>query len=843
IEQLVESYKKNKDNEKDKNKDEFYCDISKKNNKKYYSLAMFPYPSGNAHMGHARVYSISDVKTRFKKLQGHEVLHPIGWDAFGLPAENAAIKNNVRPDVWTNENIYKMKFEQLNKLGAAFDWDKELNTCGPEYYKWTQWLFLELYKIGKAYRKADYVNWCNVDQTVLANEQVIDGKCWRDGSVVEKKLMEQWSFRVTDYAGKLWDDLQKLNNWAPEAIAVQRNWINQSTGTFIDFQLKNFNVDTKVSVFTTRADTLFGVVAIVLAPEHPLVQEIVKKYDDHEITNYVNESLKKSQVERLQNKQKTGIKTKATCLHPFSDICSRSEVELWVGDYVIADYGTGAVMCVPAHDTRDFEFAKKYNLDIIEVVASNDYHHDHNNNQASTVAELAEAYTEYGKLINSAHFNKMASKDAIIAITKELEQKKKGSSAITYQLKDWSVGRQRFWGCPIPIIHCPDCGIVAVSDNDLPVKLPSTENLKELKGKLSLADFPEFVNTKCPKCFKDAKRETDTLDTFLCSSWYAFRFIDNKNDKLIFESDKINHWMPIDFYVGGLEHAAQHMIYFRFITKFLYERGYINFDEPVDRFFCNGMVKKEGFKMSKSRGNVVVPTEAIDKFGTDALRLYILSDTPAELDIDWDDQGIKAKMEFIRKNFNTISTYLEEKREVVACKSNLVNFSQQDFLYDFYGSLNDLTYTVEHNIFHNTVAKMHEMSNVLLKVINAKDALSESDHKILKAIIHDFIIATGILIPYTNEVLLKECFDKNESIYNNKWPVIPTEYVSKKTIEFVVQINGKKRATFIVNKGSLESEIVKIAMNNNDVIKFLDGKQILKQIFVKDKLLNIVIAK
>jgi len=484
------------------NRNNFFCDTKKDN--KFYSLGMFPYPSGNAHMGHIRVYTLSDVRARFEKLKGKEVLHPMGWDSFGLPAENAAIQNKLRPDLWTKENIKKMKYEQLNQTGWAFDWDKELNTSSPDYYKWTQWLFLELYNSGKCYRKSDYVNWCPVDKTVLANEQVINGTCYRDGAVVEKKLMEQWFFKITDYAPKLWDDIAKLKNWAPEAVAVQKNWINKNIGTNIDFNVPSFQE--KIRVFTTRPDTLFGVTAMVLAPEHPLVEKILQKNPNQKVEDYVKAALSKGQVERMQNKEKTGVPTGVKCIHPFSETCKQPEIEIWIGDYVIADYGTGAVMCVPAHDTRDFEFAKTFGLNIIEVIKDPEH---------GPKSNMSEAFVDNGTLINSDQFNGQKNLAAIKNITDSLEKNSKGEATTTYQLKDWSVGRQRFWGCPIPIVYCDDCGVVPVCEASLPIKLPEANDSDMEGGALNLNKFPDWIKTSCPKCNKDARRETDTLDTFL----------------------------------------------------------------------------------------------------------------------------------------------------------------------------------------------------------------------------------------------------------------------------------------------------------------------------------------
>ncbi|HAZ11277.1 MAG: leucine--tRNA ligase [Bdellovibrionales bacterium GWA2_49_15] len=810
-------------------RNDFFCDVANAG-KKFYSLGMFPYPSGNAHMGHVLVYTLSDVKARFKKLKGHEVLHPMGWDAFGLPAENAAIKHKVRPDSWTKSNIQKMKTEQLNGEGWSFDWDKELNTSSPDYYRWTQWLFLEMLKANMAYKKAGYVNWCPIDQTVLANEQVINGCCYRDGAAVEKRLMEQWFFKITAYAPKLWDDLEKLTHWAPEAVAVQRNWINKNIGTNIDFSVGELSET--IRVFTTRADTLFGVCAVVIAPEHPLVAKILSKNPSPEIKSYVEAALKKSQVERMQSKEKTGIKTSVKCQHPFPQFAPEKEIAVWIGDYVIGDYGSGAVMCVPGHDTRDFEFAQKFRLPVYEVIVPS---------KGVSAGPLKEAFTELGTLINSGTYSALSSQAAIEKITHDLVAKGRGEATTTFQLRDWSVGRQRFWGCPIPIIYCQKCGTVPVPEKDLPVELPIARDSDMEDGVLNLRQFHDFVNTKCPNCHGPAKRETDTLDTFLCSSWYAFRFIDNKNAAKPFDSKLVNQWMPVDFYVGGIEHAAQHMIYFRFITKFLKDRGLVNFDEPVDYFFCNGMVRQDGAKMSKSKGNIVIPTEVINAYGGDALRFYILSDTPAELDRDWDDKGIKAKQEFIRKNFNNLSTYLDAVKHIPAQRGDLSKFKYQELLFDLFGGLAQLEEQFEKNLFNNAVAKVHELSNSLLKVINTAKDLTDSDHATLKSLVLDYLVAIGVLLPFTAETLLKEYYGKERSIYKAAWPVIEKQYLARDVINIAVQINGKKRALIEIKKNASESEALTVAFADADVQRNIEGKEVLKKIYVPGKIINIVI--
>lgn len=829
-------------NENWKKRGDFHCDISNSESK-FYTLGMFPYPSGSAHMGHVRVYTIVDIKGRYKKLKGRNVLNPLGWDAFGLPAENAAIVNKVAPESWTKLNIEKMKYEQFVNAGWAFDMSKELSTCSPEYYRWTQWIFLQFLKHGMAYRANGMVNWCPVDQTVLANEQVIEGKCWRDGAVVEKREMQQWFFKITSYAERLWNDIAKLTDWAPEAVAVQKNWINQSSGTQADFAVPSLNG--KVAVFTTRIDTIYGVTALVVAPEHPLIKQILNTIQNSELSSYVAQSLKRSAVDRMSSKEKTGVPTGVEAIHPLTG----NAIPVWVGDYVLGDYGTGAVMCVPGHDQRDFDFARKMNLNILEVIK----------NQDGTSSITAAAFCDDGVLINSAEFSGKTSADARKQITDKLEGMSLGKRMITYNLRDWSVGRQRYWGCPIPIVYCDTCGAVPVPESELPIILPTDISLQD--GKANLTNHPTFPHCKCPTCRKPARRETDTLDTFICSSWYAFRFIDPQNSKEIFDSKKINAWMPIDFYVGGLEHAAQHMIYFRFFTKFFKDIGLINFDEPVKHFFCNGMVRKDGSKMSKSKGNIVVPTEIIDQFGSDALRLYIMSDTPADLDIDWSDEGIAAKLSFLKKCYRAIAAFLTANSEISEKSADFDSFNQAThqnnkadpikILPEFYGRMLQFEASIEANAFHNSVARLYEMAPLVLKAIaiasegSASESKPESinDKATAKLIVKHFLVAFSVFAPYFSESLYS-LYSKSAGtgIYGESWPAVDSRFITKNMVSVVVQVNGKKRALLEVPKGVSSEEVDRLSQQDEALVKFLEGKVIKKKIYVQDKIFNIVVA-
>lgn len=802
---------------------DYFCSIDSPG-LKYYALGMFPYPSGNAHMGHVRVYTITDIKARFKKLKGFTVLNPLGWDAFGLPAENAAIKQNLGPAEWTAFNINRMKNEQFAHMGWSFDMTKEISSCSPDYYKWTQWIFLQFFKYGKAYRAKGIVNWCPEDQTVLANEQVIDGRCWRDGVLVEKRYMDQWFLKITDYAQRLWDDIPKLIHWPKEAISVQKNWINKSCGTRIDFPCPQFKQ--KISVFTTRADTLFGVTALVLAPEHPLAATMAASLPDPSLKEYIDASMKKSAVDRVSERDKTGVATGMTAQHPLLD----QPIPIWVGDYVLGDYGTGAVMCVPAHDQRDFEFAKKYTLNIQEVVRST-------NGESSVIAQ---AFTEDGILIGSNEFSGMSSAAAREGITAKLAILDLGQKMVNYNLRDWSVGRQRYWGCPIPIIDCPNCGTLPVPEKDLPVLLP--ERVEFIKGKADITSNQEFVEVPCPQCGGRARRETDTLDTFMCSSWYAFRFIDPTNDKSPFDGQKVSTWMPIDFYVGGLEHAALHMIYFRFLTKFFHDIGLISIDEPVDNFFCNGMVTKDGYKMSKSRGNVVVPTDIVNEYGPDALRLYIMSDTPAEMEVDWDADGIHAKLNFLKKIYRAISVFLDNHGRKDVDTVDLLRFGNRELLFAFYLGLKQLEANLEQNLFHNAIARLYEITNPLLKALAEFVGSDENNQKVLCRLVRDYLVVCGIFAPFLAESLYARYFDSSVGIYNLRWPIIEERFTKKDVVSIAVQINGKKRAVLNVAKDVSRDEIDQMVQQEPSVRSHLNGKSIQKTVYVPNKIYNVVIG-
>ena len=599
---------------------------------KYYVLEMFPYPSGNLHMGHVRNYSIGDVIARYKTMNGFNVLHPMGFDAFGMPAENAAIKHGVRPSDWTEDNMANMTRQQ-KEMGLSYDWDRKVATCHEDYYKWTQWLFELFYKKGLAYKKKASANWCETCHTVLANEQVIDGKCWRCDSTVVKKDLEQWFLKITDYADVLLKDLDKLKGWPNRVKIMQDNWIGRSEGAQFSFDVPEYNE--KISVYTTRPDTVFGVSYVVLAAEHPLVKKFIKgKENEQEILKFIEEVHNMNEIERTSSEsEKKGMFTGVYAINPFNG----EKVPVWVTNYVLYEYGTGAVMGVPTHDERDFMFAKKYNLPMKIVIQNKD--------NSLTLETMENAYVDDGVLVNSGQFTGMNNRKAITAMIDWLEENKLGERHVNYRLRDWLISRQRYWGAPIPVIYCPHCGEVLVPEEDLPVKLP--KDVKFETGATSpLAQSEEFVNCTCPKCGGPARRETDTMDTFICSSWYYMRYADPHNDKMPFSKEAVDYWLPVDQYIGGIEHAILHLLYSRFFTKVLKDAGLVNFDEPFTNLLTQGMVIKDGSKMSKSKGNVVSPEEIIKKYGADTARVFILFAAPPERDLEWSDQGCRRCLAF-----------------------------------------------------------------------------------------------------------------------------------------------------------------------------------------------------
>ena len=669
---------------------------------KYFALSMFPYPSGKLHMGHVRNYTITDVIARFKRMNGFNVLHPMGWDSFGLPAENAAMKHGVDPEKWTVENIAYMT-KQLKMLGLSYDWDREVTTCKPDYYKWTQWLFLQLYKKGLAYKKEAAVNWCDECGTVLANEQVIDGKCWRCDHVVEKKYLSQWFLKITDYAEVLLEDLDKLPGWGDNVKTMQANWIGKSQGAIFRFKVKEIE-GLEIPVYTTRPDTVHGITYLVVAPEYKDIEKLTTPENKAAVEEYRANARKMTEIERLSTeREKTGVPLGTHGINPYTG----EEFPLWTADYALAEYGTGAVMAVPTHDTRDFAFAKKYNLPLKVVITPKD--------KTLVADELTEAYTEEGILVNSNEFDGMNNVEAKKAITQKSVDEGFGEFKTQYRLRDWLVSRQRYWGAPIPVVYCEKCGIQPVPEDQLPVMLPKDVDFSVV-GKSPITTSKTFVNTTCPCCGGPAKRETDTMDTFVCSSWYYLRYSDAKNDKMPFAKDKVNKWLPVDQYVGGIEHAILHLLYSRFFTKALRDIGLLDFDEPFKNLLTQGMVLKDGSKMSKSKGNTVDPDEIFENYGADTARLFILSDSPPARDFDWSDAGVEGCYKFLNRVWRLIATSAEDvdlhHPELVS--GSLKKKENDDLLRLVHMAIKGITNDISNDFQFNTViSKYRELVNAI----------------------------------------------------------------------------------------------------------------------------------
>ena len=801
--------------------DEKLYKTSESEKEKYYVLEMFPYPSGKLHMGHVRNYTIGDVIARFKKMNGYNVLHPMGWDAFGLPAENAAIKHGIHPSKWTWDNISNMK-RQLKELGISYDWDREVATCHPEYYKWTQWLFLQLYKKGLAYKKMASVNWCPSCATVLANEQVIDGECERCGSRVGKKQLEQWFFKITDYAERLLNDIDKLVGWPEKVKIMQRNWIGKSEGVEIDFFVKGRTE--KITIFTTRPDTVYGATYIVLAPEHPLVLELCKDTSyEKDVMAFVDRMQYLNEIERTSLEvEKEGMFIGAYAINPLNN----KEIPIWIANYVLMEYGTGAVMGVPAHDERDFEFARKYNLPI-EVVIQPE-------GKVLEPDTMEEAYVDEGIMVKSGIFDGMKSTVGIKKISDYIEEKGFGRKVVNYRLRDWLISRQRYWGAPIPIIYCERCGTVPVPEEDLPVILPEDVEFKGV-GESPLKESESFINTVCPLCGGKAVRETDTMDTFVCSSWYYLRYTDPRNKKIPFDYDKIAYWMPVDQYIGGVEHAILHLLYSRFFAKVLYDMGLINVDEPFTNLLTQGMVIKDGAKMSKSKGNIVSPEEMIEKYGADTVRLFILFAAPPERDLEWSDQGIEGSFRFLNRVWRIVEYlkdfYIEDGRNF----DNLDEASKE-LRYRIHYTVKKVTEDISTRFNFNTaISSIMELVNFLYQY---KDG--EINRSVISEVLDKMLVILSPFVPHIAEEMW-EMLGKRDSIYNQKWPSFDEEVLARDEVTIVVQINGKLRDKISLPTGLSEKEILERVLKNERVKSFVENKLIVKTIVVPDKLINIVV--
>ncbi|MDR3072864.1 MAG: leucine--tRNA ligase [Clostridiales Family XIII bacterium] len=790
---------------------------------KYYLLEMFPYPSGKLHMGHVRNYSIGDVLDRFLKMQGFNVLHPMGWDAFGLPAENAAIKNAIRPDVWTRQNIKEMR-SQLQRLGFTYDWDREVATCHPEYYKWMQWIFIQFHKKGLAYKKKNPVNWCPDCETVLANEQVVDGCCERCGTQVGKRDLEQWYLKITDYADRLLENLDKLDGWPQKVRTMQKNWIGKSTGAEADFAVENF--DKVLRIFTTRPDTLYGVTYMVLAPEHPYVSELVQ---GTEYEKPVNEFLEKlqylSDIDRnATTLEKEGLFIGRYCINPLNE----KKVPIYIANYVLMDYGTGAIMAVPAHDTRDFEFARKYGLEVIPVV---DPH-----NPDIDLYDLKEAFVAEGTMIHSGEFNGLNNTEAMVKITEHLEREKIGVRSVNFRLRDWLISRQRYWGAPIPMIHCEEHGWVPEKEENLPVRLPEDVAFTGT-GASPLAENEAFVNTTCPICGKPAKREVDTMDTFLDSSWYFLRYCDPRNQNRVFDKEKADYWMAVDQYIGGVEHAILHLLYARFFTMVLHDIGLVSTEEPFSNLLTQGMVLKDGKKMSKSLGNVVSPEEIISKFGADTARLFILFASPPEKELEWSEKGVEGSFRFLNRVWRLVAEMFPVIQGA-ADSYDAVSDADKNLSYILNSTIKKVHSDVREKFNFNTaISSIMELVNALYKY---KDGQENLNVGLLKHAMNSLVLVLSPFTPHICEELW-EGLGHTETLYGAPWPAVNDASLVQESIEIVVQINGKVREKLIVDTDLTEAALTEVAMADQKIQKIIAEKEIVKIIAVPNKLVNIVV--
>lgn len=797
-----------------------------KDKPKSYVLEMFPYPSGNLHMGHVRNYSIGDVIARFRTMKGFNVLHPMGWDSFGMPAENAAIKHNIPPKKWTLENIANMT-RQLKALGLSYDWDREVTTCKEDYYKWTQWFFELFYKRGLAVKKESAVNWCDTCNTVLANEQVIDGKCWRCDHEVVKKDLSQWFFKITDYADELLKDLDLLPGWPERVKTMQHNWIGRSEGLEFSFEIPALN-DT-VAVYTTRPDTAYGVTFMALAAEHPLIKKICENNPKaDEINTFCERVRNQSEIERTSSEsEKEGVFTGVYCINPFTG----RKVEIWVTNYVLYDYGTGAVMGVPTGDQRDWMFADKYGIEKIVTICPI--------GKELKLEEMTCAYEEKeGMLVNSGEFTGMEMHKAMSAIMDKAEAEGFGKRRVNYRLRDWLISRQRYWGAPIPIIYCPHCGEVLVPEDQLPVRLPEDVSFNA-GAKSPLATSEEFVHCKCPKCGADATRETDTMDTFLCSSWYYLRYTDAHNDKMPFDKELNNYWGPVDQYIGGIEHAILHLLYSRFFVKVLRDAGLVDYDEPFSNLLTQGMVIKDGAKMSKSLGNVVSPEEILSKYGADTARLFILFAAPPERELEWSDQGVEGSFRFLNRIWRIVQAFENVlAQKVTEYDHSNLSEADKDLRRVLHSSIKKVTNDIETRFNFNTaISTMMELVNALYAY---KEAAKEPNAGLIYEAISDLIKMMSPFVPHITEELWRGAIDANSNVHEQSWPECDEEALKVDNVEIVLQVNGKVRGRLTVPAEATKEELEKIAMADANVQAHIGDATVRKVICVPGRLVNIV---
>lgn len=805
-------------------KEDAFKTVEDYDKEKYYVLEMFPYPSGKLHMGHVRNYSIGDVIARFKRLKGYNVLHPMGWDSFGLPAENAAIKNDIHPAIWTDSNIAEMH-RQLQGLGFSYDWDREVATCKEEYYKWMQWIFIQFYNKGLAYKKDNPVNWCPSCQTVLANEQVVDGCCERCHTPVTKKRLSQWYLKITDYADRLLKDLDKMPGWPEKVKLMQKNWIGRSTGAEVTFEIENFSK--KLQIYTTRPDTLFGVTYMVLAPEHPFVPELTNGTEyEAAVKAYQEECQHKSEIERTSlSKEKTGVFTGCYGINPVNG----KKVPIFISDYVMMDYGTGAIMAVPAHDQRDFEFAKKFDLDIVPVVDSQNPEIDINN--------LTEAFVAEGTMINSGKYTGMNNKEAIEEITKDLEADGLGKAQVNYKLRDWLISRQRYWGCPIPMAYCEECGWVPEKEENLPVKLPTDVEFTG-KGDSPLKTSKTFGETTCPCCGKKAVREFDTMDTFVDSSWYFLRYCDAHNSEKPFDKKKADYWMNVDQYIGGVEHAILHLLYARFFQMVMHDLGLVDAEEPFDNLLTQGMVIKDGAKMSKSLGNIVSPEEIQAKYGADTARLFILFAAPPEKELDWSDAGVEGSYRFLNRVYRLVQEYVNEIRGDFRGSETITIQSAEDKALNF--QLNATVKKVTEDAggrfsFNTAISSIMELVNALYKYKQG-----EVNVPLMTDAIEKLILILNPFVPHITEELWND-LGHEDRVYQQIWPEFDPAALELETVEIIVQVNGKLKDKMAFEKNAEKSAIEEAALASERVQDAIAGKSVVKTIVVPNKLINFVV--
>jgi len=790
---------------------------------KLYCLVMFIYPSADKlHIGHWYNYGPTDTWARYKRLCGYRVFEPMGYDAFGLPAENYAIQRGVHPAKSTAENIAYIR-DQLKAIGAMYDWSKEVDTSDPEYYKWTQWIFLKLYEKGLAYRKKAPVNWCPSCVTVLANEQVVEGCCERCDSPVTKKDLVQWFFKITDYAERLLQNHCKLD-WPQKTIAMQKNWIGRSEGTQIIFEVAGRG--DKLPVFTTRADTIFGVTYMVLAPEHPLVKEMTTAGNRGEVEKYIEQARRLTEIERSSTvKEKTGIFTGAYAINPVNN----EKIPIWIADYVLLTYGTGAVMAVPGHDQRDFEFAKEFNLPIREIITPQ---------KGKSQGKLEVAFVDYGYMYNSGEFEGLPSKEGMEMVSEFLESKGCGKKTVSYKLRDWLISRQRYWGAPIPIIHCPKCGEVPVPEKDLPVRLPELVDFKPTgSGESPLATSSEFVNIECPKCGGKAHRDTETMDTFVDSSWYFLRFLDPSYRQGAFNPRLSKNWLPVDQYVGGAEHAVMHLMYARFINMFLYDQGYIHFEEPFPRLRHQGVITNKGVRMSKSRGNVIMPDDSVKKYGSDTFRMYLMFMGSYEEGGDWDDSGINGVARFLGRIYRLYTQYDNKLGDIanVTLQPDTFSEAERALYLKLNQTIKKVGEDIDSNAYNTAIAALMELFN---QVAQLRETGTKSP--VLLFTLDRALILLAPLAPHVSEELWERT-GHTDSIFNARWPEYDSGWIQAEEIEMVVQVNGKLRASLRVPVDISQAEFKEKALAHEKIKAYTQGKEIHKTIFVKNKLLNVVV--